>query len=360
MITIRQPHEMIADPANIIVRHYAGSLSYGTNLPTSDTDIRGIFCADEVYHRSPWYTVNEVTIQDEEDSKLYELTKFMQLVVDQNPNILESLWVDPQHVLTTSAAYDYLVSRRSELLSTKVAFTFSGYAVSQLKRIKGHNKWINNPQEVDPPKQSQYFSLIQNFTPNKVFKMDHTTLMAINVGHRFVHFGGEIYGIYATSDSKTLFDVNTTINVDAGIPQTTHNKVPLFVVKFNKDEYLLAKTQWKQYWDWKNNRNEARSELEEQFGYDTKHAMHLVRLLRMGSEILTTGQVNVLRPDAPELLDIRHGKLTYEEVVEYATGMDDQIRNVDYKQSSLRKTVDSKIATDILFNVQQIIWDGSK
>ncbi|AEZ66297.1 hypothetical protein phiTE_131 [Pectobacterium phage phiTE] len=37
------------------------------------------------------------------------------------------------------------------------------------------------------------------------------------------------------------------------------------------------------------NRNAARHELEEKFGYDTKHAMHLVRLLRMSQEILETG-----------------------------------------------------------------------
>lgn len=356
MITIRQPQQMAEDPANIIVRHYAGSLSYGTNLPTSDTDIRGIFCADEVYHRSPWFTVNEFSIPNEEDSKLYELTKFMQLVVDQNPNILESLWVDDSHILTTSPAYEYMVSKRSELLSTKVAFTFSGYAISQLKRIKGHNKWINNPQPVQSPTQSQFFSLVQNYTPRKVFKVDHDTLMTINSGHQFVHYGGEIYGIYETSSNKNLFDRQLTINIDSGIPQKTRNKVPLFVVKFNKEEYLLAKTQWKQYWDWKKNRNDSRSVLEEQFGYDTKHAMHLVRLLRMGSEILTTGQVNVLRPDAQELLDIRHGKLTYEEIVEYATDMDDKIRNIDYKQSSLRKAIDTRTATDILFTVQNHIW----
>ncbi len=42
---IRQPLDMLED--GLIVKHLAGSRAYGTSLPTSDTDIRGIFCADE-------------------------------------------------------------------------------------------------------------------------------------------------------------------------------------------------------------------------------------------------------------------------------------------------------------------------
>jgi uncharacterized protein len=52
--------------------------------------------------------------------------------------------------------------------------------------------------------------------------------------------------------------------------------------------------------------------LEAQFGYDTKHAMHLVRLLRMGVEILASGRVLVRRPDAEELIAIRRGSLRFD------------------------------------------------
>jgi len=46
--------------------------------------------------------------------------------------------------------------------------------------------------------------------------------------------------------------------------------------------------------------------LEAKFGFDTKHAMHLIRLLRMAREILETGVVHVKRPDAEELSAIRY------------------------------------------------------
>lgn len=52
----------------------------------------------------------------------------------------------------------------------------------------------------------------------------------------------------------------------------------------------------------------------QKYGYDTKNAMHLIRLLKMGIEILTEGEVNVLRHDNRELMDIRNGKYTREEI----------------------------------------------
>jgi predicted nucleotidyltransferase len=51
-----------------------------------------------------------------------------------------------------------------------------------------------------------------------------------------------------------------------------------------------------------------------EFGYSTKNAMHMIRLARMGCEVLETGVYRTRRPDAAELLDIRAGKWTLEEV----------------------------------------------
>ena len=59
---------------------------------------------------------------------------------------------------------------------------------------------------------------------------------------------------------------------------------------------------------------EKRKRLVAQHGYDTKNAAHLIRLLRMGIEFLHDGQLQVRRPDAPELLAIKHGEWTLEQV----------------------------------------------
>ena len=61
-----------------------------------------------------------------------------------------------------------------------------------------------------------------------------------------------------------------------------------------------------------------RKELVEKFGFDTKNASHCIRLLKMGTEFLTTGELNVFRHDAPMLLEIKIGKWTLEQVKEEA------------------------------------------
>lgn len=65
-----------------------------------------------------------------------------------------------------------------------------------------------------------------------------------------------------------------------------------------------------------------RQKREAEHGYDPKNGMHLVRLLRMCREILETGQVNVRRKDADELLAIRNGAWSLKELTEYAEYMD--------------------------------------
>jgi len=64
---------------------------------------------------------------------------------------------------------------------------------------------------------------------------------------------------------------------------------------------------------------EKRKQLIEQHGVDTKAAAHLIRLLRMGTEFLSTGELNVWREDSPELLAIKNGQWSIERVEEEAT-----------------------------------------
>ena len=338
----------------VIVKHYAGSLAYGTALPTSDTDIRGIFCADPEEIRTPFYPVREVTLPNEEDGKLYELGNFMHLYTQGNPNILETLWVDNDDVISSNLAYYLLKEERENLLSSKVAFTFSGYAISQLKRIKGHNKWINNPQPVEKPRHADYLKLVQNFTSNKIMPRDLT--VDLIRGHNIVHYGGNIFGVVLNS-GVSAFTSDYDFNISAKqLDGQSSTEQPKYIIKYLPDEYRLAKEKHTNYWNWKNNRNETRSALEEDFGYDTKHAMHLIRLLRMGEEVLSGQGVIVKRPDASELLDIRAGKWTYDELIEYAEDKDDYIRGELYKNTHLPKKPNLKLAAEVVMECQDIYW----
>jgi hypothetical protein len=237
-------------------------------------------------------------------------------------------------------------------LTSKIAFTTSGYALGQLKRIKGHNKWINNPQPVEAPQQVDYMKLVHNFTTAKIHNVN---VRDYHTGYRLVPYSGETYGLYRIDGYSPFNSETGALNTD--YQGDSHALgTPELLVKFNKAEYLADKDVWTNYWTWKKNRNAYRSELEEQFGYDTKHAAHLVRLLRMGAEALETGVLNVFRPDAAELLSIRHGAWTYEEVVEYAEFMDNHVRKVLLPKTSLPPKPDLLHAAQLIMDVQELTW----
>ncbi|MFT6110272.1 MAG: hypothetical protein ACJA2W_003197 [Planctomycetota bacterium] len=92
-----------------------------------------------------------------------------------------------------------------------------------------------------------------------------------------------------------------------------------FVDARRRKNFDAEQQRWTHYQTWRKERNEARAALEAEHGYDTKHAVHLIRLLRMGEEILTRGEVIVQRPDAHELIAIRQGEWPFEKVLEEAT-----------------------------------------
>lgn len=344
-----------------IMRCYSGSLAYGTNLPTSDVDIRGIFCAPERSIRTPFFPIEELTLEEEEDGKIYELTNFFKLFLNMNPNILELMFVDEKDILQTSDVYEYLRQHAPALLSKKVAHTFSGYAMAQLKRIKGHDKWINNPQPEELPTQKEYLRLTHSFMEEKMLKHQdfQYVLDRLDKVCVFLPMGGDIYGIIGSSGQPGgLFNADGTMRrVDYdSLSDEDKKRQPQLIVKYLSEEHKSAKEKHRNYWKWKAERNETRHQLEVNFGYDTKHAMHLVRLMRMGEEILTTGQVLVKRPDAQELLDIRAGKWTLEELLAWADEKDNLIRGELYKNSSLQHSGNYNLAAKVLMRAQDMCW----
>ena len=57
-----------------------------------------------------------------------------------------------------------------------------------------------------------------------------------------------------------------------------------------------------------------RKALIEKYSYDCKNASHCIRLLKMGIEFLSSGELNVFRHDAPMLLEIKRGEWSLEQV----------------------------------------------
>lgn len=67
---------------------------------------------------------------------------------------------------------------------------------------------------------------------------------------------------------------------------------------------------------------EKRRALVDKFGYDTKNASHTIRILRQGIDFMLTGELEVYRSDAEELLAIKHGEYSFDTVRRMAEELD--------------------------------------
>lgn len=66
---------------------------------------------------------------------------------------------------------------------------------------------------------------------------------------------------------------------------------------------------------------EKRKALVDKFSFDTKNSAHAIRILRMGIEFLNEGVLYVKRDDAEQLLQIKRGEWSLEQVQKEATNL---------------------------------------
>ena len=94
-----------------------------------------------------------------------------------------------------------------------------------------------------------------------------------------------------------------------------------------------------------------RKHLVEKYGYDTKNAAHLIRLLLMGIEVLETGRLKIFRnKDAKMLLDIKTGKWSLKKVKDFAEKLFKDTKKA-YNSSTLPKGADYVSADIIVTNM---------
>ena len=289
-----------------------GSRAYGTHRPDSDRDERG-FCIlsdPRYYFGFKNFEQKDAGWSDQIDRCIFDIRKFFTLALDCNPNIIEILFSDESDLIICKDAGRLVRDNREMFLSKKAADKFVGYAMSQLHRMEGHYNWRQNP-------------------PEKPTDITFIKEIALEAG------------------SPNPFRIELESHLFTVMPPAQGS---ISITHFDKNAFKTANKKYTQYLDWIKNRNEVRAKLEEEFSYDSKHAMHLIRLLKMGKEIITTGEVKVRRPDAPELKDIRNGKFKYPELINYAQELKNEIGE-QVEHSPLPDEPDSKAAEELLVNL---------
>ena len=291
----------------------AGSQAHGTAQEGSDIDLRGVcvvplrerlslFTSFEQYdgplsdaqleHITPALRAHPTAaaaLDLKLESVVYDVAKFLKLCAAANPNMLEILFADERDWLFSTPAWCALYAQRHRFLTRRVQHTFLGYALAQLKRIKTHRSWLLQPPGERPRRER--FGLPSS---RSTLSRDHQSRL----------------------EKSIQLDPNTEFEMPAEVVATLRAE----------QRYRSAMTKWESYQKWKRSRNPVRAALEKRFGYDTKHAAHLVRLMRMGLEALETGELRVRREDAEELRAIREGALSFEALLTSADGLKDAIK----------------------------------
>ena len=313
-----------------------GSHAYGTSTPSSDLDVRGVAIPPRDYILGFSKTFEQSISSTPVDLCIYGLQKFMNLAADCNPSIIEVLWVDDSDILLETSLGKKLRDHKQLFLSQKAKHTFSGYALSQLKRIRAHRRWLLSPLK-SPPSRSEFslperrvmsvdqqgaaFARIQQLLDS--WELDLSDLDDA----RRIHITTQIARVVEEKTTDDFRQAGKLLGFDDNLMDYLERE----------KRYQTASREWDNFQNWKTNRNKARAELEAKMGYDGKHASHLVRLLKMCREILEGKGVIVKRPNAEELLEIRNGAWTYDQLVEFAETEDKALYEV-MKQSPLPRT----------------------
>ena len=113
-----------------------GSRAYGTNTPTSDIDIRGFYFNKPDDILSLKEEKKEEVENKETDTVVYSLKKFLSLLMNCNPNVIEMLGTREEDVILQTETSKYLRDNFELFLSKKAYATFGGYATAQLRRLE--------------------------------------------------------------------------------------------------------------------------------------------------------------------------------------------------------------------------------
>lgn len=326
-------------PERTIIFGRHGSHAYGLNTATSDEDFKGVAIPPREYFVGFLNRFEQAESKSPYDLVVYDIRKFMTLAADCNPNIIEVLWADQMWV---TDAGQKLLDSRDLFLSKKAKHTFSGYAISQLKRIKTHYRWLKHPPAA-PPTRSEF-----GLPERTVIPADQLMAAQSAVEKKLLMWGLDILDGVEPAIRIAIQQKMAECLAEMGMSNDEQFRAAARTIGYDDNfihlldlerQYTGRLREWQQYEHWKATRNEVRSELERKHGYDTKHAMHLVRLLRMCREILEGKGVIVKRPDREELLAIRNGAWEYEALIEWAEKEDKELEQL-YATSTLPKTAD--------------------
>jgi len=314
-----------------------GSHAYGTNIETSDIDIKGVY--RQLTSEILGLKYQEQTNPDK-DTTYYEVRRFIELAGSANPTILEMLFVDPKFIKVNCRSFRPLLDNRKLFLTKQCANSFGGYAVAQIKKAKGLNKKMNWEKEKTIRKEPIDFCYIQSGQGSIPVKnwLKKDSMLPECCGIQAIDHMPNCYLLYYDFPKQYASQTNSPNYAGykgfeyKGFGFEDSNDLRLSSIPkeqigqhagifyFNKDAYSIHCKEYNQYQTWLENRNTARYTETQEHGQqvDGKNLMHCMRLINCAIEIGQTGNLTVFRPEAQDLLKIRRGDCILEDVIKEA------------------------------------------
>lgn len=274
-------------PAGLELLAFRGSVAHNMYTPKEDpdsiddVDLIGIVIPEAPYLLGlhDWGSRGTREVKQEHwDMVFYDLRKAIRMLLLGNPNILTLLWLKQEHYLHGSEELLELISQRHLFVGKHVWAPWAGYANDQLQRMVSR----------DPADLREYLAVTSELK-----------YRGLHPNHRGVEFpqpdrsSGEAKDTAAWSADKLLAALR----------------------KFQKKGENIGYM------------GEKRKQLVLDRGYDSKNAAHCIRLLKMAREFLQTGEMVVYRTDdRSQLLAIKNGAWTLDEVKSYAEQLEEECR----------------------------------
>jgi predicted nucleotidyltransferase len=351
--------QLTAEPQHLLLKCVSGSRAYNLSLPSSDTDIKGIFVLPqkELYGLSHTAQVSNAS----HDEVFFEIGRFIDLLCKNNPNILELLSTPADCVLYRHPLMSLI--RAEDFLSKLCLDSFAGYAKTQIKKATGLNKKINRSFEKDRKSVLDFCYVVEGkgtlpmneWLEARGFLQENCGLVALS------HFRDAylLYHQLRGGDDRLAGILGDTLANDVRLSSVPAGLTPMGVMHFNKDAYSVYCREYREYWKWVDERNDERyhNTLAHGQGYDAKNMMHTFRLLTMAEEIARYQRVIVHRSDREFLLRIRAGEFSIEELMGMIGEKMSVIEDL-YSRADLPQEPDAGMAERLLVQIREEFYRG--
>ena len=304
----------------LILVGYGGSHAYGTNVPTSDIDLRGIYVnpLDEFIGTKRDSETKEIP---GEDTVLYSLKKMIQLLSQCNPNTIEILGLRPEDYLYISREGQMLLQYKHLFLSKRAVFTFGQYAKAQLNRL------VNKSGRANEAVVSNETRSLQKAVNAIKFSEDCLATCKVSIEPCEQEPLIILQGPWFLSDFVKLYQAVDNVHTDY--------------------------------------RNSVRNNKAVEHGKLSKHMMHLIRLYLMGTDILEKGEIITYRKDEHDLLmRIRNGEFLEDDMKtptkEFNVLLEEVQRKFDEaaEHSKLPDKVDAEKINMLMRSIVRTYYEG--